>query len=133
MPPWIERHRLLIDFAVASLSRRKTRNGGLLAVYTLIVFVLGSIMMFGEAIRREAAAVLKGAPEVTAQAMRMGRHDFATRADIEKLGKLLGVKCMEGKAVGIPFRYRFGCELYAASSARGGQRPCAGARRDHRR
>jgi ABC-type lipoprotein release transport system permease subunit len=103
MPPWIERHRLLIDLAVASLSRRKTRNGGLLAVYTLIVFVLGSIMMFGEAIRREAAAVLKGAPEVTAQAMRMGRHDFATRADIEKLGKLLGVKHIEGRLWGYHF------------------------------
>jgi ABC-type lipoprotein release transport system permease subunit len=100
MPPWLERHRLLIDFAVASLLRRKMRNGGLLAVYTLIVFVLASIMMFGEAIRREAAAVLSGAPEVTAQAMLMGRHNFATRADIEKLGKLRGVTHIEGRLWG---------------------------------
>jgi ABC-type lipoprotein release transport system permease subunit len=103
MPPWFERHRLLVDFAVASLLRRKTRNGGLLAVYTLIVFVLGSIMLFGEAIRREAAAVLKGAPEVTAQAMRMGRHDFATQADIQKLGRLLGVTHIEGRLWGYHF------------------------------
>jgi hypothetical protein len=96
----LERHRLLIDFAVASMLRRKMRNGGLLVVYTLIVFVLGSIMMFGEAIRREAAAVLSGAPEVTAQAMRMGRHDFVMRADIEKLGSLRGVKHIEGRLWG---------------------------------
>ena len=96
-------HCLLIDFAVASLLRRKTRNGGLLAVYTLIVFVLGSIMLFGEAIRREAAAVLKGAPEVTAQAMRMGRHDFATQADIPSFGRLLGVTHIEGRLWGYHF------------------------------
>jgi len=100
MPPWFERRRLLIDFAVSSLLRRKWRNGGLVAVYTLIVFVLGSIMMFGDAIRREAAAVLKGAPEVTAQAMLMGRHDFVTRADIQKLGTLRGVTHIEGRLWG---------------------------------
>jgi ABC-type lipoprotein release transport system permease subunit len=62
--------------------------------------VLGSIMMFGEAIRREAAAVLSGAPEAVAQSMRMGRHDFATRADLARLGKLRGVEYSEGRLWG---------------------------------
>jgi ABC-type lipoprotein release transport system permease subunit len=100
MHPWFERHRSLIDFAVASLLRRKTRNGGLLAVYMLIIFVLGSIMMFGEAIRRDATAALSGAPEIVAQAMRMGRHDLASRADLDKLGAMRGVERVEGRLWG---------------------------------
>ncbi len=95
-----ERHRSLLDFAVASLMRRKAKNGGLIAVYTLVIFVLGSMMLFGAAIRQEAAATLDGAPEVLAQAMRMGRHELVTSADIEKLGKLRGVARTEGRLWG---------------------------------
>jgi ABC-type lipoprotein release transport system permease subunit len=96
----LERHRSLLDFAVASLMRRKAKNGGLIAVYALVIFMLGSMMLFGAAIRHEAAAVLNGAPEVLAQSMRMGRHDFVTRADIEKLGRLRGVVGTEGRLWG---------------------------------
>ncbi len=95
-----ERHRSLLDFAVASLMRRKAKNGGLIAVYTLVIFVLGSMMLFGAAIRKEAAATLDGAPEVLAQAMRMGRHELVIGADIEKLGKLRGVARTEGRLWG---------------------------------
>lgn len=95
-----ERHRSLLDFAVASLMRRKAKNGGLIAVYTLVIFVLGSMMLFGAAIRQEAAATLDGAPEVLAQAMRMGRHELVTSADIEKLEKLRGVARTEGRLWG---------------------------------
>jgi ABC-type lipoprotein release transport system permease subunit len=100
MRVWIERHRSLVDFAVASLLRRKAKNGGLIAVYTLIIFLLGSLMLFGSAIRREAKAVLIGAPELTAQSMRMGRHALTTRADLDKIGKIRGVRHYEGRLWG---------------------------------
>ena len=103
MQVWLERHRSLVDFAVASLLRRRAKNGGLIAVYTLLIFVLGSLMLFGEAIRHEAGAALEGAPEITAQAMRMGRHELVTREDIEKLGELRGVRMREGRLWGYLF------------------------------
>lgn len=103
MQVWLERHRSLIDFAVASLMRRKGKNGGLLAVYTLLIFTLGSLMLFGAAIRHEATAALDGAPEITAQAMRMGRHDLANRADLDRLGKLRGAHQPEGRLWGYLF------------------------------
>ena len=96
----LERHRSLVDFAVASLLRRKAKNGGLMLVYTLVVFSLASMMFFGSAIRREAVSALAGAPEISAQAMRMGRHDLATAADLKKLGKVRGVRGVEGRLWG---------------------------------
>lgn len=100
---WFERHRSLIDFTVASLLRRKAKNGGLIAVYTLLIFTLGSLMLFGSAIRYEAAAALEGAPEITAQAMRMGRHEMTMQADLDKIGKLRGVRLIEGRLWGYLF------------------------------
>ena len=46
MSPWLEKQLHLIDFTLASLARRKTKNVGLLLAYTLIVFVLASLSLF---------------------------------------------------------------------------------------
>ena len=56
----VERRRLLLDHAVRSLARRPTKNLGLVCVYALVVFLVGSVMLYGAAIRREAAAAPAG-------------------------------------------------------------------------
>lgn len=95
-----ERERRLLDFAVASLARRPAKNLGLTLVYALVVFLLGSVMLFGSAIRREAAALLADAPEIVAQRMVMGRHDLAVAADLEALSGLRGVRRVEPRLWG---------------------------------
>jgi len=55
-PP--QHHRLRLS----SLARRWKKNLALVLVYTFIVFTLASVVFFTEAIKREAAAVLQGAP-----------------------------------------------------------------------
>lgn len=74
MPRSIERQRLLIDFTLSSLLRRKGKNFALLFVYTLIVFLLGSVMFFTNALKREAAIILRGAPEIIVQRTLTGRY-----------------------------------------------------------
>ena len=76
MQPSLERHAHLIDFAISSLLRRKGKNLSLLAVYVLIVFVIASLILFVQALRREASLVLTGAPEIVVQRMVAGRHDL---------------------------------------------------------
>ena len=56
----LERHRNILDFALSSLLRRKGKNISLLVVYTLIVFVIASIIFFIHALKREAALILQG-------------------------------------------------------------------------
>lgn len=96
----LERQRHLLDYAVASLARRPTKNLGLTLVYALVVFLLGSVMLFGSAIRREATAILDGAPEIVAQRMVMGRHDLASAADLDALKGLRGVRRVEPRLWG---------------------------------
>ena len=96
----LERRRHLLDFAVRSLARRPAKNLGLTAIYALIVFVVGSVMLYGAAIRREATAILASGPEIAAQAMTMGRHEMSRDADVAALKGLRGVRRIEPRLWG---------------------------------
>ena len=103
MNAWIEKQRHLIDFTLASLARRRTKNLGLLLVYTLLVFVLASVALYTHALRQEAAQVLKQSPEIVLQRMVAGRHDLIPPGYLEKIGQkgqLRGVQTIEGRLWG---------------------------------
>jgi len=100
MPTWFERQRHLIDFTLASLMRRKGRNLGLLMVYGLLVFVLASVMLYTHALRREAAVILDGAPEVVLQRLVAGRHDLIPPGYIERIGRMRGVQQVRSRLWG---------------------------------
>ncbi|GFO61523.1 ABC transporter permease [Geomonas silvestris] len=71
----LQRHLNILDFALSSLWRRKGKNLALLAVYTLIIFIIASIVFFTQALKREADLVLQDAPDLVVQRMVAGRHD----------------------------------------------------------
>lgn len=100
MHAWLEKQRHLIDFTLASLARRKTRNIGLLLAYTVLVFVLASVTLFSNALRSEAAFVLAASPEVILQRMVAGRHDLIPPGYLEKIGRVRGVQKKEGRLWG---------------------------------
>ncbi len=103
MRTWIEKQKYLIDFTVSSLARRKVKNLGLLSVYTLIVFLLASVMLFTTALRKEAAEALARSPEVMVQRMVAGRHDLIPASDLETIGSTRGVQKTEGRLWGYYF------------------------------
>ena len=87
----IERQRHIIDFTLASLLRRKGKNGALLLVYTLVVFLLASVVFFTSALRREARLVLAEAPEIIVQRTLTGRYQPIPLAYGDKIGAIRGV------------------------------------------
>ena len=96
----LERQRHLLDFAARSLARRPAKNLGLAAIYALVVFLVGSVMLYGSAIRREATAMLAAGPEITVQAMTMGRHELSRTSDVAVLRSLRGVRSAEPRLWG---------------------------------
>ena len=72
MNAWLARQRYLIDYVLAAMARQKGRAIGLWVVYTLLVFVLASVMLFTHALRQESARVLQHAPEVVVQKLVAG-------------------------------------------------------------
>jgi hypothetical protein len=96
----IIRQRYLIDHAFASLARHKSLNLGLLLIYTLIVFSLASVLMFGHAVRSEAALLLTNAPDLVLQRVVAGRHELISASYLSTAEAMAGVDQAQGRLWG---------------------------------
>lgn len=103
MMDWIEKQKYILDFTLSSLLRRKVKNLGLLALYTLIVFILASVMFFTHAIKKEAALILKASPEMVVQKTLAGRHDLMPLGYVDAISQIRGVQAVEGRLWGYYF------------------------------
>lgn len=100
MQRWIERQKYIIDFTISSLLRRKGRNAALAAVYTLVVFMLASVLFFVQAIRNEAAVILKGSPDLIIQKLSAGRHEVIPVSYAEDIRTIAGVTAVRPRLWG---------------------------------
>ncbi len=89
--PWIEKQRYLIDLTLSSMLRRKGKNTALVLVYTTVVFLLASVMLFTHALQHEADVVLKEAPEIVVQRLSAGRHALIPESYARDIEKIQGV------------------------------------------
>ena len=96
----IEHHRHILDFTLSSLLRRKGKNGALLMVYTLIVFILASVLFFTHALRHEATLVLNVAPEIIVQRTLTGRYQPIPIAWGDSIRKINGVTSVRSRLWG---------------------------------
>ena len=101
---WLERQRSLLDYTLASLGRRRAKNLSLLLVYGLVVFAVASTLLLAEALRAEATAALRGAPDVVVQRLQAGRHDLIAAAEVERLAAIRGVERAAGRRWGYLYR-----------------------------
>jgi ABC-type lipoprotein release transport system permease subunit len=97
---FFRRQKYLIDFTLSSLLRRKGKNLGLLLVYTMIVFLLASVMLFTHSLRKEAGIVLQQSPEIVLQRTVAGRHALVPADYLERIGEIRGVTRKEGRLWG---------------------------------
>jgi lipoprotein-releasing system permease protein len=100
MRTWIERHRNILDFTLSSLLRRKRKNAALVSVYTLIVFVLASVLFFTYALREEASILLKEAPEMIVQRLVAGRQELIPVSYMERIRAIRGVSSIKERLWG---------------------------------
>jgi ABC-type lipoprotein release transport system permease subunit len=101
--PALERFRSILDLALASLARRKGKNGALTLVYAVVVFALASVELHALALRAQAARVLAGAPELVVQRLAAGRHDLAPAAWVGQIAAVRGVQGARGRLWGYAY------------------------------
>ncbi|HET6515685.1 MAG TPA: FtsX-like permease family protein [Thermodesulfovibrionales bacterium] len=97
---WIEKQRNIIDFTLSSLLRRKTKNIALVFVYTVIVFVLASVVFFSHSIKKEASIILQGSPEIIVQRLSAGMHALIPEEYVSGIAKIRGVTSVTGRLWG---------------------------------
>lgn len=100
MRAWLERQRYLLDFTLSSLARRRRKTVALLAIYTLLVFALASVLFFTTALREQATVVLRDAPDLVVQRMAAGRHERVPAGYVDTLRGLQGVSGARGRLWG---------------------------------
>ncbi|MFZ2445414.1 MAG: FtsX-like permease family protein [Syntrophobacteraceae bacterium] len=99
----IDKQKNILDFTLSSLLRRKGRNLSLALVYTLIVFTLGSVVLFTQAMKKEASIILRDTPEIVIQKMVAGRHDLIPVSYIDKIVSIRGVGSVSARLWGYYF------------------------------
>lgn len=103
-----QRQRHILDFTLSSLLRRKGRNLSLVAVYAVVVFFLASVLFFSHALKREAALLLAGAPEMVVQRLLAGRHELVPAAYLDQVREIRGVASARGRLWGYYYDPVFG-------------------------
>ena len=86
-------------------------------VYTMIVFLITSVMFFANAIRREADAVLEDAPEMIIQKIIAGRHDLIPISYADKVKSIRGVRKVAGRLWGYYFHQASGSNYTLMATA----------------
>lgn len=100
MSGWIDKQKNILDFTFSSILRRKGKNIALLLVYTLIVFLLASVMFLTYSIKKEATTILKDTPDLIVQKISAGRHDPMPLSYVEKIKRTRGISSVKGRLWG---------------------------------
>lgn len=99
----LERQRNILDFTLASLGRRRGKNLSLLLIYSLVIFLLASVMFFTAAIKDEAASLLTEAPDMVVQRLAAGRHDLIPLDYAAAISEIRGVRSVTPRLWGYYF------------------------------
>ena len=84
-------HLRILDAAVAALLRCRTKTIVIMAVYSLLVALLASLLLYVKTLRTESQRLLATAPEVVVQRQRGGRHELVPVAWADSIRAIRGV------------------------------------------
>ena len=103
IPKGLEKQFNILDFSLTSLWRRKLKNLGIMLVFAVVIFLLGSFQMLTGALTNSAEAVLENTPEITIQKMSAGRQEAIPLAYIDKLHAIYGIRAIIPRVWGYYF------------------------------
>ncbi|MEM5789607.1 MAG: ABC transporter permease, partial [Syntrophobacteraceae bacterium] len=119
----VEQQRNIIDYTLSSLLRRPFKNSLLILVYTLIIFSLGSVLLFTRAIRKEASILLREAPDMIVQRIVAGRHDLIPLSYLDTIASIEGTAAVRERLWGYYFDSAKGANYTLIVPATCGLRP----------
>lgn len=98
-----ERHRHLLDWALAGLWRHRRKTLLWTAAYSFLVFVFTSVLFFAGALEHETRLLLSEAPDLVVQRRVVGRHDLIPETHARRLEGIRGVRSLRPRLWGYYF------------------------------
>jgi lipoprotein-releasing system permease protein len=92
MNPALEKHLNLLDYALASLWRRRLKNLGLITVFAGVIFLVASFQILTSSLTHTAETMLAETPEIVVQKMSAGRQESIPLAYLDRLDGIFGIR-----------------------------------------
>ncbi len=84
-------HLRILDFAVSALMRNRFKTFVVISVYSFLICVLASLLLYVKALRQESHFLLQEAPEIIVQRLKGGRHELIPVERAEQIRSVRGV------------------------------------------
>lgn len=94
------RHIKILEYALASLWRRKYKNLAIVLVYAGTIAILASVLFLTHALKTEATYLLAEAPELIVQRLSAGRHDLIPLEYSTSISRIPGVAAVQPRVWG---------------------------------
>lgn len=92
-----------MDFAVKGLTRQKTKNLSITALFALIVFLFSGIDFMSNALYQETVKAVEFQPAIIVQSVRAGRQVPIDLIAMDQIAKIFGVADVRGRIWGYYF------------------------------
>ncbi len=99
----LAKQRYILDYAFASLLRRKSKNIALGLVYSFLVFLISTVLFTATSLKHEASLTLEDAPEITVQRLVAGRQDLIPVAYADSISAIRGIQSVQPRLWGYYF------------------------------
>jgi lipoprotein-releasing system permease protein len=90
----------ILEYALSALWRRRYKSLALVAIYSLTVAILASILFLTQSLKTEATRLLASAPELIVQKVAAGRHDLLPLAYLDCIREIPGVAAVSPRVWG---------------------------------
>jgi len=81
----------ILDFAISGMLRSRARSLIVIAVYSVLVCLFASLLVFVNALQRESRRLLDDAPDLIVQRIRGGRHELMPLSRVAPIRAIRGV------------------------------------------
>ena len=97
------RYLNILDYALASLKRKKLKNASVVSVFSLIVFLLCSLLLVSRGMLENSQNLLTAAPDITVQKLSAGRQVSIPLAARQKIADIRGISRVSERVWGYYF------------------------------
>ena len=99
----ISKYLNILDYAISMLLRRRFKNGGILIIFTAVIFLLSSFQLVTSALKDSAGRILTTVPHITIQQMSAGRQVSLAIQAKDSLQGIFGIETLRERIWGYYF------------------------------
>ena len=100
---YLDRQLNIADYALSGFIRRLGRNGVVVFIFALVIFMVASFSLTTTSLKHSASRLLTTVPDITVQQMSAGRQAALSVTVIEKLNGIFGIRSLEPRVWGYYF------------------------------